>query len=163
MDILKTISLIILFIFLFIACKRVRRTRSNYEHKEINIKNWNIKENPIEKASLLCYSKGTDFKNIERTVVATAIIDDYQSRKITSLTFDSLPIILTKNYKLMINDTIIYKMKNIKIDYSIVGYGPNHIDTVYNMIKSMSINNKVYKFDKPRIFTIPKDAYTIEK
>ncbi|WP_103867116.1 hypothetical protein [Aquimarina sp. I32.4] len=163
MDILKITSVIITFLFLFINCKDVKRRGYNYEHKEINLKNWNVKENPIEKVSLLCYKKGTDFKTLETTVVATAIIDDYKNRKMTSLAFDSLPILLNKNYKLTINDTIIYNIKNIKTDYRIDGHGPNIIDTVHNMIRSFNINNKEYNFDKPRNFLIPKDAYIIEK
>ncbi|MCD8416017.1 hypothetical protein LNJ07_11680 [Tenacibaculum dicentrarchi] len=161
MGILKTISIMITFLFLFIACKDVKRRGYNYEHREINLKNWNIKEIPIEKASLLWYKKGTDFKILERTFVSTVIIDDYKSRKMTSLVFDSLPIILNKNYKLIINDTIIYSIKDIKTDYRIDGHGPNIIDTVHNMIKSININEKKYIFDKPRVFTIPKEAYKI--
>ena len=164
MGILKITSIMISFLLLFIACKDVDRIGYNFEHRRIYLKNWNIKENPIEKVILDCYTNETNFKNIERTAVATAITDDYVTRKFTSLTFDSLPIIPTnRDYKLTINDTIIYNIKNIKTDYKIKAHMPLSIDTMHNMIKSIHINNKEYKFDKPRNFLIPEKSYIIEK
>ena len=47
MGILKITSIMIPFLLLFIACKDVDRIEYDYEHKEINLKNWNIKKHPI--------------------------------------------------------------------------------------------------------------------
>ena len=161
MGILKITSII--FFIVLSSCREPRIYRHEYDHKRINIENWDLKQDTIKKAVLYSYKKNSNFKILEGKFTQVKVTNN-DSRNFISLLFDSLPIInLKKDYKLIINDTVTYRLKNINTSYSISRDGPNRIDSLYNMIKSFNLNNKEYKFDKPRVFLIPKDAYTIEK
>ena len=162
MDILKIIKITTVLLLLY-SCRDIKYQTYIYPHKHINIENWNIKEKPVKSAVLFCYKKDSDFKILEKKISFIKAVDNYRSHKMVCISFDSLHSInLNKDYKLIINDSLIYKLKDIKTSYTVMYHGSNNIDSVYNLMKSININDLIYKYEKPRHFFIPKDTYTLK-
>lgn len=159
MGTLKLNSIVLIIILLISSCADPEIIRYDYVHNRLAIENWDIKKDTITNAELYCYEKNNNFDKLMFISYLDTIFDRYDSHKWTYLTFHSFPDIKTdKDYKLVINDTIEYKISNIETSYIIKYHMPVSVDSVYNMIKSMNINGREYIFETPRIFIIPNDV-----
>jgi hypothetical protein len=160
MDILKQAKLYIavsVITITLMSCAEPQIRRYDYAHQVLAIENWNIKDDNISSAKLYCYERNSAFNELLFVSYVDTIIDRYDSHGWTSLRFHFLTDIKTnKDYKLNINDTIEYKISNIKTTYIMSYQMPISKDSVYNMIKSIKINNKTYNYDEPKILMIPK-------
>ncbi|WP_103867115.1 hypothetical protein [Aquimarina sp. I32.4] len=161
MDILKLIRIILLILVFLTSCREIKRNKYDYNHKEIVLKNWNLKKNPIHKISLVQYKEKTNFTSFEREHKLDTVLDYSKGHNAVFLQYSD-SILTNKDHQLTINDSAIYRIKDIQTSYIISPYVPLSIDSVYNMIKYMNINGKKYIFDKPRVFTIPKEAHSLE-
>lgn len=162
MDILKLIKIVLLSLVCLTSCRDIKRERYDVEHEKIVLQQWDLKNNPIHKVSLLQYEKEINFSSKKQEYELDSVADYTKDHNAIFLRFLS-PILTDKDYQLIINDSVTYKIKNIKTSYKIMPYVPLSIDSAYNMIKSMNINGKEYVFDEPIVFTIPKEAYVVEK
>lgn len=162
MDILRLTKIILLILLFLTSCREVERNRYDYNHKKIVLEQWDSKNTHIYKISLVQYEKGTNFSSEKKEYKLDSVFDYTKEHDAIFLRFLS-PILTDKDYKLTINDSVTYRLKDIETSYKIKPYMPLSIDSVYNMIKSININGKEYFFDKPRVFTIPKEAHSSEK
>ncbi|MRM83038.1 hypothetical protein [Riemerella anatipestifer] len=156
MDILKSTKVLFLILLILFSCREIPRTRSEAEHKTIVLRNWDLKKFPIHKVSLKSYQKGSDFTIQELEFMLDSVADAKYNEAIYLEFYAKMP--MDKDYKLTINDSVLYMIKDIETSYVITPYMPSAIDSTYNMIKSLNINGKEYIFEQPRVFQIPKEA-----
>ena len=103
--------IIIFFSIILITCRKPIIKKYDYIHKELRIDNWDKKKESIYKVVLYQYKKDTEFQFLEKKAKAIEPFYYIEHRKVVVFNFDSIPIISTnKDYKLVINDTITYKI-----------------------------------------------------